>query len=171
MTSPARSVAITPYQTSSPSLRASLSIVSPRAFSPMRFNSSRRSSTDAAKAGAYRIVARTARNAMVKRSAIVPIRSVGQMLDAAEKFVPRLARPDGDEPCGLTAVVDVAVDDHRWHADQIAALPWMLRSFVNIVASAVDDEQKLLEDVAMLAAVRSGHDFLRHDVHPARWDI
>src|SRR5262249_28761085 len=99
-----------------------------------------------------------------------PVRSVGQMLDAAEKFVAGLPRPDGYQTDRLVAVVHVAVHDHRRDADEIASFPRVFGPFVDIVTPAGDDQQKLLENMPMLAALLSRCDLLRHEIHSARGD-
>ena len=66
--------------------------------------------------------------------------------------MPRLARPNGHQLSGVRPVIDMLVDDHRRHTDQIACLPGMSRALVQIVAAAFDHQQKFLENMTVLTA-------------------
>ena len=79
----------------------------------------------------------------------------------------RLLRPNGQELSGFLSIVDVLVHDHRRYTNQIPFRPTVLRAVVEIVAAALDHQQKFLEDMAMLTASLPRSDFLRHYIQPA----
>src|SRR6185295_11420014 len=60
------------------------------------------------------------------------------------------------------------MDDHRRHTDQIARFPGMARALVQIIAAALDDQQKLFENMPVHAAPLARRDFLRHHIQTAR---
>ena len=86
------------------------------------------------------------------------------MLDASEKLMEELTRPNGHQARGLLSVTEVLVSYHGRNADQIPGLPCVPLVLLHVVSITLNHEKQLLKDVPVPSRVSSGLDLLNYKI-------